>query len=86
MNWLDLLDDNAEQDRRNAREFARETLSEPCDDDYESTCKYVDMLPDDQPYDPRKLDGSPLSFGMESVREIDRKIQMAFAGLQDPNG
>lgn len=33
----------------------------PCEDDYEVTAPYVDMCPDDSPYD--KEDLSPLNFG-----------------------
>jgi len=60
MNWLDLFDDDAEADRAFHREHARRNASEPCEDDYETTSPFVDMLPDES--DNRGGEPSPLDF------------------------
>ena len=66
MNWLDLFDDEAETDRQRAREFARTMLSEPCDDDCESTTYIMNIIPDES-----------LKQSIESDRQIDIMIQKA---------
>ena len=59
MNWLDLFDDDAEADRKFARERARVQLSGRCDDDDTKIAPYIGMMPDES----NKEDGSPLDFG-----------------------
>lgn len=59
MNWLDLFDDDAEADRKYARERARVMLSDLCEDDDAVIAPYVGMMPEES----HKEDGSPLDFG-----------------------
>jgi hypothetical protein len=43
----------------------RDDMSGPCDDDYESTSPFVDMLPEES----GKENGSPLNFGEHAFAE-----------------
>lgn len=73
MNLIDLLDDNAESDRAYHREYARVQLSGPCEDSHEVTCPLIGMMPDES----NTEEGSPLNFGMATIREMDRQYNAA---------